>query len=219
MLNLIFPALCENCKNLFSFQTQNFFCNSCISEIKYSKTVYCPSCGAKTLQCERCLKERFYNDIRVFTSYSECIKKIITTYKFNKAKSLSKILAKIIEKDFLEYLEEKEIDTVIPVPLHKKTLRERGFNHLTEILKNIIPVYMINEKLIKIKNTKFQMELSKDERSINLKGAFKLEEKINGKNILIFDDVLTTGSTIMEIYDTLKSEDIKNIYSYIITKS
>ena len=219
MLNLIFPALCENCKNLFNFKNQNFFCENCLKEIKYSQTIYCKSCGAGTLQCEKCLKQKFYKDIHVFTNYSGCMKKVITTYKFDKIKNLSKTIAKIIEKDFLEYLEEKEIDTILPVPLHKSTYKERGFNHLTEILKNLIPSYLINEDLIKEKNTKFQMELSKDERSINLKNAFKLKNKLKAENILIFDDVLTTGSTIMEIYSIVNKENIKNIYSYIITKS
>ncbi len=219
MLNLIFPALCENCKSLFSFSKQNYFCEECLKEIKSLPTVYCKSCGAKTLQCQRCLKKRFYKDIRVFTSYSGCIKKVITTYKFNKVKTLSQTIAEIIKEDFLNFLKEKDIEIIIPVPLHKNILKERGFDHLTEILNKIVPPYMIDESLVKVKNTKFQMELSKDERSINLKGAFRLKKELKAGNVLVFDDVLTTGSTIMEIYDTLKNEDIKNIYSYIITKS
>ncbi len=219
MLNLIFPALCENCKNPFNFKTQNSFCENCLKEIKYSQTIYCKSCGAGTIHCERCLNKKFYKDIRVFTNYANCMKKVITTYKFDKIKSLSKLIAKIIEKDFLEYLEEKEIDIVVPVPLHKSTKKERGFDHLKEILKHLIPDYLISKDLIKIKNTKFQMELSKDERGINLENAFKLKNKLTAKNVLIFDDVLTTGSTIMEIYNILYQEDIENIYSYIITKS
>ncbi len=219
MLNLIFPALCENCKSLFVFRNQNCFCDNCIQTIKYSPTIYCKSCGAGVLECDRCVNKTFYKEIRVFTNYSQCIKKIITVYKFEKVKSLSKIISDIIKDDLLEFIKEKEIEAVIPVPLHRNTLKERGFNHLTEILKNILPSYLINENLIKEKDTKFQMELNRDERIFNLEGAFRLKEKLNLKNVLIFDDVLTTGSTIMEIYDTLKGENINNIYSYIITKS
>ncbi len=219
MLNLIFPAFCENCKELFIFKQQNLFCENCVKNIKHVKTVYCKSCGAGTLSCERCLNKKFYKDIKVFTSYSGCMKKLITSYKFDKYKSLSKNIADIFKEDFLNYIEEKEIDLIIPVPLHKETMKERGFDHLKEILIHLVPQYMISSDLIKIKNTKFQMELSKDERSINLENAFHLKNRINSGNVLVFDDVLTTGSTIMEVFDVLSKENIKNIYSYIITKS
>jgi len=79
---------------------------------------------------------------------------------------------------------------------------------------------MIFNGLKKIKDTKLQAQLSKEEREKNLKDAFQLEGNIKAENILVFDDVLTTGSTLMETFKTLRKSGYNgNIYGYIITKS
>jgi len=220
-LNSIYSVECVNCNQLFSFKWQNCLCDECIESIQKGKDlVYCRSCGTGVFNCQRCLKQRFYKDIHVFTSYSGAIKELIHEYKLNRRRRLSKILAEKIKDDITGFVKEKKIEMILYIPLHKKVEKERGFNHLYEVLKLIFPSYMIFNGLKKIKDTKLQAQLSKEEREKNLKDAFQLEGNIKAENILVFDDVLTTGSTLMETFKTLRKSGYNgNIYGYIITKS
>ncbi|MBF0479627.1 MAG: ComF family protein [Candidatus Omnitrophica bacterium] len=103
----------------------------------------------------------------------------------------------------------KQFDLIMPVPLHPAKMRERGFNQ-SEILAQIIskkydiPLY--NKSLIRVKNTKTQTLLDQKERWTNLKGAFRIKhsKNLNFKNILIIDDLLTTGATVSEAGRMLK---------------
>ncbi len=220
-LNSLYTIECINCKEQFEFRWQNCFCDNCINSIVKEKSlVYCRSCGDGVSNCQRCLKNRYFKDIEVFCSFSGTIKKLIYEYKLNGRKSLSKILADKIKDDFTDFVKEKEIDMIVYVPLHKTLEKERGFNHLKQILTKIFPSYMIFDHLQKIKSTKLQTQLSKEERRENLKGAFKLNQKVDSRNIAVFDDVLTTGATLMEIFHTIKKSGYNgNIYGYVITKS
>jgi len=221
LLNSIFPNACENCGELFFFKTQNYFCDKCLSLIKHQKTFYCRSCGDGVTNCQRCLSNRFFKDIQVYTKYSPPISKIIHELKFNKVKTMSKIISNIIADDFKRFIKTKNITKVIYIPQSKKLEKSRGYNHLKEILVELVPEFMIFEGIKKIKETRMQMNLSKEERETNLIGAFDIEENADFKNqnVLIFDDVLTTGSTIREIFKLIKDRHINNIYGYIITKS
>jgi len=221
LLNSIYTATCISCDLLFEFSWQNCFCSSCIDSIKKENNlIYCRSCGNGVYNCQRCLNKRYFKDIQVFCSYKGVVKDLIYEYKLNGKKRLSKILAEKIKDDFTRFIKEKNIDMVAYVPVHKSVEKERGFNHLREILNNIIPSYMIFDGIKKIKNTKLQTQLTKKEREKNLKDAFTLDKLPKAENIVIFDDVLTTGSTIMEIYKTLRKAKYNgNIYGYIITKS
>ena len=112
---------------------------------------------------------------------------------------------------------------LIPVPLDKKKLKSRGYNQSEELAKElseVLQIPMISDNLIKIKNTKPQMELKKEEREKNLGKAFKIKnsQTLLGKKIFLVDDVYTTGSTMDECAKTLKEAGAKQVWGIAIAR-
>ena len=119
-------------------------------------------------------------------------------------------------KNFSEFI-------LIPIPLYKKKLKERGFNQSEEIAKELSKIFKIpvfNNVLIKTRQTLSQAKLNKEEREKNIKGTFSCQQKeiINGKKILLVDDVFTTGSTMEEGAITLKSAGAKQVWGIVIAR-
>ncbi|MFB0972348.1 MAG: phosphoribosyltransferase family protein, partial [Neofamilia sp.] len=107
-------------------------------------------------------------------------------------------------------------DAIIPIPLHKKTLLKRGFNQidlLTEYLSINLKRENYTDVLLKPKFTEEQARLDSGERKTNLSGAFAIEnqEKIEGKSILLVDDMITTGATVEECSKILKNHGAKTV--------
>ena len=208
-LNTLFPARCIVCGEVFYYSDQNVVCEYCIHSINQEDLEYRHSCGKKNRNCQGCLTKRIFKDIRVFKRADKSILKMISAYKFRSIKALSKVLAEIIKDDIRYYCETEGIDLVTYVPVHKKVLKERGYNHLYLILKEIFPELYISEIVKKIRNTSFQAELSALEREENLKDAFRIEDldTVRDKRVLVFDDILTTGSTLRQIYREIEKEN------------
>ena len=116
-----------------------------------------------------------------------------------------------------KYLVSEHIDFIIPVPMYKSDKAKRGYNQCELIASEISHISGIPHKfniVFKIRKTPHQKELSKNERKSNLKNAFALKnpEKISGKNIILIDDVCTTGSTLSEISRLLKNNGAGKIF-------
>ena len=154
------------------------------------------------------------------------IKSLIHHFKYQPLiKELAKPLASLIIEHF-QLLDQKPnfADFVlIPVPLEKKKLKWRGFNQAEEIAKQLSKFFkipLINDVLIKIKETLPQVELSDRERKENIKGAFACPapEKIQGRKILLVDDIYTTGSTMAECAKVLKKAGAKEIIGIVVAR-
>jgi len=132
-------------------------------------------------------------------------------FKYKDKDYLGLTLSRLMVEFIREYnLPMDFIDLVVPVPLHKTKLREREFNQ-AEILSNHIASQfnkkLLPDALMRLRHTKTQTELEMDERMINVKGSFSAAKNkdLKGKNILLVDDVLTTGATSSEAAYALKN--------------
>lgn len=220
ILNLIYPSNCINCNTSLKFY-ENYVCDLCLNKIEFIEKS-CIICGkplnASEIKCGECLVDLpIFKKAISIANYNGIIKNIIIAFKYKKREGISKIIEKIIFQ-YLEknYFFNKNIDLIIPVPLHKSRLKQRGFNQ-SEILAKIIKKkysFKIEKSLIRIKKTRPQVELNIKERKDNIKNAFilKIPEKIKDKNILLIDDVYTTGSTIKECSKVLQKAKAKTIY-------
>ncbi|MCJ7657392.1 MAG: hypothetical protein MUO55_06415 [Candidatus Atribacteria bacterium] len=138
-------------------------------------------------------------------------------------------MAKPLGKLMVEYLLknnefENKFDLIIPVPLHKNDLKKRGFNQsvlLGKIIGDYFSIPIGESILIKKKIIPFQVNLSKKEREKNILKAFSVEkpEEINGKNILILDDVFTTGATVQECAKELVKSRANNIFVFTLART
>lgn len=184
-MNLIFPPRCEVCKQ----DSQEALCQACFDQIKFMK----PHLG-----------------IHSVSVYDGVLRKAIHRFKFKKRKRLADALG-ILAVKYLsrtQALDMNEIDVIIPVPLHPKRLRQRGFNQAELIAKVISRYYEITvlPALERVKNTRAQFDLSREERFNNIIGAFKVSNPagVYNKRVLLLDDIYTTGATITECAKALK---------------
>lgn len=136
--------------------------------------------------------------------YTELFRKIIFKFKFYGKKSTGDVFSTLIYEKIRYIIEKEKIDIVIPVPIHSKRKNNRGFNQAEEILKGCQIEYVTAER---VRHTRHMWGiLSEEKRKKNITNSFKIKniEKIKGKNILIFDDIITTGNTAEELTQILQ---------------
>lgn len=199
----------------------NFLCKDCYKRLVFIKDA-CEVCGGKVEKdrrrvCEMCAKEKrnFDKNLNVF-SYEGTAKNLVYNLKIKgirkTAKSMGLFLAKRLKDENLP-----KIDYILNVPILRKTYLERGFNHTELLGEEVSKLLKLNFKknaILKIKDTPLQVELKKEEREKNLKGAFFVDESLNLKDkiVVVIDDVMTTGSTINEISKLLKKRGVQKVY-------
>ena len=121
--------------------------------------------------------------------------------KYKNQQEIGTFLGDIFSKNVLDLPVFNDIDVIIPVPLHKKRLHERGYNQVTtfcEALEKNLAIPIIDSVLVKSINLKSQIQKSKENRLETNKNVFSIENahKIEGKHVLLVDDIFTTGATI-----------------------
>lgn len=144
--------------------------------------------------------------------YNEFFKRLIGLYKFERKTEYSRIFSKMI----YDYGIEKnlfDVDYILPAPSSNKTLIHRGFDHIRMITDDFIgkisPIYL--DEFKKVKDTKAQHDLGKEDRAKNLTDAFSLDKNLEGKSVLIIDDLITTGNTSLEMIKVLEEANVKEV--------
>lgn len=191
VIDLIYPQVCGICGKI----DKNSLCNKCNINLKKEAVL--------GVDDYRNNKEKFFDEHLYIFVYSGIIRNTILNYKFNNKSYIYKTITKFLLKNekFVEII--KSYDIIIPVPLSKKRMKERGYNQSELIAKEIsktLNIALNKRGLIKKQNTVAQSTLNKEERQQNSKGAYSLryQKKIQSKKVLIVDDIYTTGSTVNE---------------------
>ena len=174
----------------------------------------CPLCESKIKRVEK------QDHILSYGYYGGILKEVILAFKYEKNFTAAKIISELLLD--LIYERKIECDVICYVPMSKNSIKKRGFNQCEVIAKHLseelnIPV---SKSLIKIKDTKEQKSLSKEERYKNIKDAFEIrDKKILNKRILLIDDVVTTGATLLECEKIFKKYNVEEITVLTIAKS
>lgn len=169
-------------------------CSVCDNILDDSEMYICKKCQEKFKNSNKLKKLK---GVYYIFKYDYDFKNLIKNYKFYNRKYLGLFISLLVRKSITEIIDEKDIDIVIPVPLNKNRFFYRGFNQVSYVLDILGIDY---KKILRIKDTKhMSFLLDKNTRKYNIKNAFSIPFDINGKNILIVDDIITTGSTINEI--------------------
>jgi competence protein ComFC len=225
--DIIYPKTCLICKqDLASTCVDELVCVKCWTSIKKNTPPFCRCCGrnldSKSLVntlCSQCLKNKLHFD-RAFApcTYEGPIKDLIHEFKYRKNDYLAATLSALIIDFIREYdIPVGSVDIIIPVPLHPARLREREFNQaelLAKCIASVFPKIVSKDNLVRLRHTRTQAELQGADRLENVKDSFsvKMPEPVKGKNILLIDDVLTTGATASEASRALKSAGANTVF-------
>lgn len=206
-LNLLFPPQCLSCD--MRVPTHGTLCLSCWQRIKFISEPMCACCGlpfdydiGDGALCAACLHDRPpYGRARAAFNYDEHSRRLVTRFKYSDQTQLARIYGAWLANAGSELL--TGTDIIIPVPLHYWRFVHRRFNQsalLAHSLAKNTGIKNLPDALKRTRRTLPQAGLTRKQRIENVKGAFaanpRYAQLIKGKNILLVDDVLTTGSTM-----------------------
>lgn len=224
-LNFLYPRniYCILCNVPIDRYEGYSICLDCKSKLKFIEEKACKKCG-KPLdelyiidKCPECVHSLyFYTRAISCIEYDDLSKKIIYDLKYHKKRYISYHIAEMICDRLIE-CNIYDFDVIMPVPLHKARERERTFNQagiISKYIGKMTRTYVNNRNLIRVKNTITQNKLTREERRENLEGAFEVldKDKVKGKNILLIDDVFTTGLTANQCSRVLSENGAVNVY-------
>lgn len=177
-----------------------------------------PTVSAHTTLCEACLKAKPpFSKVLYYGIYEGVLKEAIHLLKFKGIKRLSRSLSLLLAELALP-----KTDGIVPVPLHPRRLKEREFNQTATISRSLskkIKTPLLLNVLKKTKDTQPQTDVTGSERLKNVKDAYFVTGEIAGMDLLLVDDVITTGATIRECSKALKKAGAKNITVIALARS
>ena len=232
LLSLIYPRFCLICGLKLERHYKLSVCRNCRRNLRVTKKPYCFKCGAvletisqiRKTGCNKCYRKKFFFDqvISAF-QYKGIVKQCIHLFKYNRKIRLRDLFSEPMRDFLLDNFSANRFDIVTAVPLHKSKLRKRGFNQSQLIAENISTNLQIDssfDNLVRTKKTVPQFKLKAGTRKKNLENVFfcKKPDIFKDKNILLIDDILTTGSTLNECSRTLKQAGAKSITCLTIAR-
>lgn len=220
----IFPKRCLSCKKF-----DVFICKDCLKKIKKPDHEECPICRKENSGNNVCLNCKLKTDLSylwVMSEYDDLVKTIICEIKYNFVKELIALFDEIIERHFKELKNVVNNPILIPIPLHKKRYSERGFNQAQLIAERVLSFsggIIVNDLVIRNKYSAPQAKLKANERRINLVDHFAINTDKSllldrGRQIVLIDDVYTTGATMSELAVLLKKEGFYNIGGIVLAR-
>lgn len=216
---VLFPKRCKVCGEVICVDEE--ICEDCL-DLLYIEFPLCLKCGCSKDDCicKKFQRETEYKSVIAPFYYKDSVSRGILNMKMNEMPKLSEFFGTAVADIVNKQYELIDFDFVTYVPMRKGDLAARGFNQAELIAKIIsekcnIP---IENALVKKRKTKKQKRQKASERFANMYNAFDINERIdvNGKKILLVDDVKTTGSTLTSISLTLKAYGADSIYCAVI---
>lgn len=211
-INLLFPRQCLHCKKNID---QDFLCDDCLKTIKFTNDYLYPTSSQCYLRLHSGLKIKFGMSMCLFQKKT-AIRDLMHGLKYGHQPKIGVWLGKMCGEKLLQYHFDSHIDLIIPIPLHMQRLKSRGYNQSTMFAKGLSeklnrPVY--EDIVIRIKNTPTQTTQHRNERFENVKDSFEVisPQKVEGKNILLVDDIITTGATLISCGNEILKYKPKNL--------
>lgn len=221
IVDILFPKNCLSCN-----QPGVYICPDCIVKVKYSKQVCieCEKASVDGFTHARCKRPLGLAGVVNLWEYDKVIRQAILKLKYKFAYTIAEELSNYAVKFIKANMNALPNDAIlIPTPLHKFRARWRGFNQsaaIGEIIAKRLGWKFDPKLIVRNKNTQPQVELKGKERKRNLRGVFSVNPyyTLNTTNYIVFDDVLTTGTTLKEIGKVLKKGGAGNVWGLTIAR-
>ncbi len=205
LVDQFFPSACPLCGKTLLAASSGPFCQACLAGFIPLPPAHCPVCALpfKSRQgsahlCGRCSKNSpSFTRIAAVGLYEQSLRQAVHLLKFNRRIGLDRPLAGMLAAQLDP---EYRPDLIVPVPLHPNRLRQRCYNQaqlLARELATLLDRPLASRLLIKVRETEAQQRLSARERETNLRQAFQLSRQLAGERVLLVDDVMTTGATLL----------------------
>ncbi|MFH0905390.1 MAG: ComF family protein [bacterium] len=211
----IAPSRCAGCGVVGSW-----LCESCAGEILWLRQQNCYRCGRLTdggRTCDNCRRRGALTGVVVAAHFEMGpVRELVHQFKYNGAIELAPILGEMLA---LAARDNNLSGAVVPVPLHRKRQRDRGFNQAELLAKHVaghlgLPYCNI---LRRVKPTITQTELSRPDRMLNVSNAFICAGSAP-KEIILIDDVMTTGATLQECAKVLRGAGVKKVQGLVVAR-
>jgi len=217
--NLLFGGSCFLCRGAAC----GILCPACDADLPRLAGTLCPRCALPSpgaAVCGRCLADAPHYDATVAAlAYRFPADTLVHALKFRSQLALAPLLGDLLQKCIPAG---ERADCVLPVPLSKERLRERGYNQAAEIARHVAKERRVPLELtimIRERNTQAQADLPWSDRARNVRGAFRCERSLDGAAIAVVDDVMTTGATLDELAATLKRAGAARVVNWVVART
>ena len=213
----IAPSRCVGCGRLGVW-----ICRSCSRQVLFLKQQNCYRCGKLSPQgrtCERCRAHTDIFGVVVAAHFGiGPVRELIHEFKYGGLMELADILGRVLV--FAAQQSRLGDVMIVPVPLHPKRLAERGFNQAQLLGERVARImgWPLSSLLYRNRGTRTQTNLTREQRRINVSGAFMCKGDVAGKSILLVDDVITTGATLEECAKVLKQAGAKRVLALVVAR-
>ncbi|MGI6084084.1 MAG: ComF family protein [Acetivibrionales bacterium] len=213
LIRLVYPAKCMVCDIILNEDAALYICDACKKNLP-------------------CLERKFFKNIRmpyldgVFAAfyYENGIETAIHNMKYKNHPKLAKTMGTLLYEELAKQKALPDIDCIVPIPMHPKKKRQRGYNQSELVAREtarLLGIEVRADMLLKIMNTRPQSLLKRDDRLRNLEKAFIINDNVSKddirkKKIFLVDDVLTTGTTINTCAKILKEDGFAFVYALVL---
>lgn len=220
MIDFVYPPSCAGCG-----KSGELFCLDCFSQVQIIKHPVCKICGNSFPEagvCNLCKKDHPpFSALRSWGLYEGSLRKALLSLKYESNIGLARTFASLLAPIFVET--NWNVDLIIPVPLCKSHRRNRGYNQselIAHPLSLALQIPLETNAIKRIKETSSQVDLSRSERFKNLKDAFSGNPaKLKNKNVLLVDDIVTTGATLRSCSSALLDAGCTSVYCLTVAQT
>jgi ComF family protein len=229
VVDLLFPPRCVICHRLGAW-----FCAACIQEVELIQPPVCHRCGLPLPSsgpdpgtrrlCNRCQNTPLILDAQHACAYhGGPLRQAIHEFKYRDLRSLAVPLGRLMAERWAVLALQPDFDSIVPVPLHPRRQRQRGYNQsalLAQELGSCLQKPVVQDVLARIRATVPQVGLNPVERQNNVQGAFRCTSSaLSGMQVLLVDDVYTTGSTLESACLALREAGVTSVQAYTLARA
>lgn len=234
IVSLFVPATCASCAGSLRGMDGDRLCTACAGSIDRIPEPFCSVCGAPREErpgglfpgpCEACRAGRHFGQARAYGVFDTLLRDLVTRLKYSGESRLGNPLGHLLLHAAQEHFTLQDYDVVVPVPLHRERLRERGFNQSFLLARPLaragrLPIVHAIDRTV---NTKSQVGLQGAARRANVREVFTVAPRrrdgVSRRRVLLVDDVMTTGATVDECARALLGAGAKKVDVIVLART